>query len=173
VYGPRNFKLLGSTILDAAVERYAGIEALKVHDERLEMRLVHVADLVAACMHLATTDDAVGRAFNVVSPHYPSSHEVAELVTAELSMGMELDSDPDCGPGYEERRRVHRRMLDDGMEDAILLSKERLRFLRKTNRNNRLSVDALLATGFEFTRPDLGGGIAETVAWYRDHRWII
>ena len=47
------------------------------------------------------------------------------------------------------------------------------RFLRKANRNNRLSVDALLGTGFEFTQTDLPASVASTVDWYREHRWVL
>ena len=59
------------------------------------------------------------------------------------------------------------------MEPHILLTKERFRFLRKSNRNNRLSVDALLSTGFTFQETDLEASIARTITWYRDHRWIL
>ena len=64
-------------------------------------------------------------------------------------------------------------MVADGMEPSIALTPERFRFLRKANRNNRLSVDALLATGFTFGRADLAAGVAATVDWYRDNRWIV
>ena len=84
-----------------------------------------------------------------------------------------LDEDPDAGPGYEERREVHATMVEQGMQPHIILSKERFRFMRKANRNNRLSIDALLATGFEFEQTDLAAGIEATIAWYRSHRWIL
>jgi len=50
---------------------------------------------------------------------------------------------------------------------------ERLRLMRKTNINNRLSVDALRSTGFEFGQTDLTASIGATIAWYRANRWII
>ena len=64
-------------------------------------------------------------------------------------------------------------MAGAGMATPILLTKERFRFMRKANRNNRLSIDALLATGFEFEQTDLAAGIEATIAWYRSHRWIL
>jgi nucleoside-diphosphate-sugar epimerase len=45
--------------------------------------------------------------------------------------------------------------------------------MRKANRNNRLSIDALRATGFEPRETDLAAGIGRTIAWYREHRWIL
>ena len=105
VYGPGNVKLLASTILDVAVERFAGLDRIAVAAEPIEQRLVHVDDVVAASIHLATADDAVGRAFNVVLPQYPSSHEVAGMVADAFALPVELVADPDPGLAYEARTR--------------------------------------------------------------------
>jgi len=172
VYGPGNVKLLASAILDVAVERFAGLDRVAVAREPIEQRLVHVDDVVAASIHLATAE-AVGRAFNVVLAQYPSSHEVAGMVADAFGLPVELVDDPDAGLSHEARTEAHGRMVEAGMKPRILLSKERFRFLRKANRNNRLSVDALLGTGFEFARTDLAAGIADTVDWYRAERWIL
>ncbi len=59
------------------------------------------------------------------------------------------------------------------MKDEIILSKERFRFMRKENRNNRLSLDALLGTGFELRHTDLRQEAAADLAWYSEHRWIL
>ncbi len=112
-------------------------------------------------------------AFNVVFPSYPTSHHVAEVIADELGMDVDMSDDEDCGLDYEARAAARDQMLAAGMEPDILLTKERFRFLRKENINNRLSVDALLSTGFQFQSADLETGIRATVAWYRDHRWIV
>lgn len=173
VFGPGNEKLLASAILDAAIERFAGLPALAVHDVPVEQRLVHVDDVVAACLHLATADGAVGRAFNVCLDRYPTSHEVARMLGDELGLAVELSDDPDCGPGPDARAALHARMVSEGMEPRILLTPERFRFMRKGNRNNRLSIDALLGTGFRFACDDLRASVGATVEWYRRHRWIL
>jgi nucleoside-diphosphate-sugar epimerase len=173
VYGPGNVKLLASTILDVAVERYAGLDRIAVPATPIEQRLVHVDDVVAASIHLATVDGAVGRAFNVVPPQYPSSHQVAAMVADSFFLPIELVDDPDAGLSHDARAETHARMVEAGMQPHILLSSERFRFLRKANRNNRLAVDALLGTGFEFGRTDLPAGVKSTIDWYRDHRWIL
>ncbi|HEX3563730.1 MAG TPA: hypothetical protein VHU17_00030, partial [Acidimicrobiales bacterium] len=49
----------------------------------------------------------------------------------------------------------------------IVFTKERFRFFRKANPNNRLSVDALLSTGFKFADDDLDTGIRATINWYQ------
>ncbi|MDQ6910282.1 MAG: NAD(P)-dependent oxidoreductase [Actinomycetota bacterium] len=173
VYGPGNVKLLASAILDVAIERFAGASEVPVHREPIEQRLLHIDDLVGACLHLARHDAAVGRAFNVVVDHYPTSHELAATIAADFGMNIVLDDDPDCGPSTEARRRVHDEMLAAGMTDDILLSPERLRLMRKSNINNRLSVEALRSTGFDFKETDLASSIGRTIAWYREHGWVI
>jgi UDP-glucose 4-epimerase len=173
VYGPGAVKLVGSAVLDAAIERHAGLDTLPVHKEPNEQRLLHVDDLVDATIHLARHDDAVGRAFNVTSGVYPSSIEVAQALADEFEMKLDPADDEDCGLSYEERGEVRERMLAEGMTDDIYFTEERFRFMRKSNRNNRLSIDALLGTGFELSRPDTRAGIAHAVAWYREHRWIV
>jgi nucleoside-diphosphate-sugar epimerase len=173
VYGPGNVKLLASAILDIAIERFAGASAVPVYREPVEQRLLHIDDLIGACMHLARYDGAVGKAFNVVLDRYPSSHELASTIATEFGMAIVLDDDPDCGPSAEERRRVHDEMRAAGMTDDILLSPERLRLMRKSNINNRLSIDALRSTGFEFNETDLPASIGRTIAWYRENRWVI
>jgi nucleoside-diphosphate-sugar epimerase len=173
VFGPANTKLLGSAVLDTAMEAWAGRRTLAVHARPIEQRLVHVEDLVRASLHLAGHEAAAGHAYNVVVPEYPSSHDVAAILAAAFGMEVELDDDPTCGASYEERASIHRQMLEQGMESRILLTEQRFRFMAKANRNNRLSVDALAATGFHFARDDLTPAIQETIEWYRDRRWII
>jgi nucleoside-diphosphate-sugar epimerase len=173
VYGPGAIKLVGSAVLDVAIERFAGRDRLAVPTPAIEQRLLHVDDLVRTCIHLAGHEAAVGRAFNVVSDVYPSSHEIAAMLAGQFDLDVELSDDPDCGLGYDERRDTRERMLAEGMRDDILLTKERFRFMRKSNRNNRLSIDALLGTGFEFGEDDLESSIERNVAWYREHKWVL
>lgn len=173
VYGPGAVKLLGSAVLDVAIEHRAGFDRLAIHREPIEQRMLHLEDLLRATLHLGEHGDAVGRAFNVTSGVYPSSHEVAEAIGAEFDMELELADDPDCGPSHEERSKVREEMLADGMTDDIVFTEQRFRFMRKTNRNNRVSIDALLGTGFELKETDVQPSIARTVAWYREHRWVL
>ena len=173
VYGPGAVKLLASAVLDVAIEHRAGLEQVAVHREPIEQRMVHMDDLVGACLHLAHHDGAVGQVFNVTSGVYPTSLEVAEALADEFGMGLEPSDDPECGLPYEKRKAVREEMLAEGMADDILLTEERFRFMRKINPNNRLSIEALLGTGFEPKETDVRASIARTVAWYREHRWIL
>ncbi len=173
VFGPGNTKLLGSAVLDTAMEAWAGRSTLVVHARPVEQRLVHIDDLVQATLHLAGPEGAVGQAYNIVADDYPSSHEVARILADAFDMVVVLNDDPHCGPGYEERASIHGQMLEQGMQPDILLTEQRFRFMGKTNRNNRLSIDALLATGFRLTRGDLEPAIRQTIEWYRQNRWVI
>ncbi|MDQ3485417.1 MAG: NAD-dependent epimerase/dehydratase family protein, partial [Actinomycetota bacterium] len=173
VYGPGNVKLLASAILDVAIEAYSGARTVPVPATPIEQRVLHIDDLIRATLHVAGADGVVGRAFNVVHDHYPTSHDVARTIAASFGVDVELTDDPDAGPGYEDRRRTHAAMAAAGMATPILLTEERFRFMRKANRNNRLCIDALLSTGFEFQEIDLTTGIGTTIDWYRDQQWIL
>jgi hypothetical protein len=58
------------------------------------------------------------------------------------------------------------------MEPAILFTPDRLRLMGKTNRNNRLSTEALESTGFRFARTDFAAAVADNVDWYRAAGWL-
>lgn len=173
VYGPAAVKLVASTILDAAIERWAGLDAFAVPAEPTELRLVHVDDVVAACLHLADHPQAPGRAFNLASGVYPDSHEVARPVADGLGMELELSDDPDRGLDFEQRAEVHREMVEAGLVEGIMLKRTRIRLLKKANPNNRLSLEALASTGFSPQVTDVAGGIADAIDWYREQRWIL
>lgn len=173
VHGPGAIKLLASAILDVAIERFMGLGTLAVHRHAVEQRLVHIDDLVRATLHLATSDDAPGRAFNIVSGVYPTSHDIAGILAEHFGMTVELDDDPDCGPSYEEREKAWTAMRGQGMADSIILTTERFRFMRKENRNNRLALDNLLGTGFHLRHTDPRREVVADADWYRDQRWIV
>jgi nucleoside-diphosphate-sugar epimerase len=169
VYGPGATKLLASAILDAAIERAAGLPRLAVAAEPMEQRLVHVDDLIAATIHLAGSHEAVGRAFNVVDGIYPSSHDVGQVLADCFGMEVEVGGE---GLDEDRRRRVHEHLVAQGMEPAILFTPDRMRLMSKTNRNNRLSTEALESTGFRFARTDFAAAVADNVEWYRARKWL-
>lgn len=173
VFGPGAVKLVASTILDAAIERYAGLTAFEVPAEPIELRLVHIDDVVDACLHLASSPEAVGGVFNLTAGVYPTSHEIAQAVADEVGLELTFADEEDPGPRFEWRQEVRERMLAAGMAEQIVLSPERIRFLRKANPNNRLSLEALAATGFRPQVTDLAKAVRESVGWYRARRWIL
>jgi nucleoside-diphosphate-sugar epimerase len=128
VYAPGAIKLLGSTILGAAIERFAGFGTFAIDRQPIKFAHVHIDDVVAALMHLATNQAAVGQAFNLAAERYPTSHAVAEAVAGEVGITLELSNDPDAGLPYNERVAVRERMLAAGMHGDILLPPQRIRF---------------------------------------------
>lgn len=173
VHGPGTVKLLASAILDTAIERFMGLDRLAVHSVPIEQRLVHIDDLVGATVHLARHEGAPGRAFNVASGVYPTSHDVASVLAGHFGMEVELSEDPGCGPSYDERQKAWSSMLERGMTDAILLTRERFRFMGKANINNRLSLDNLSSTGFELRHTDPATEIVADALWCEANRWIV
>ena len=173
VHGPGAVKLLASAILDVAIERHMGLDTLVVPATPIEQRLVHIDDLVAATLHLAVHPDAPGRAFNVASGVYPTSHDVARILAGHFGMTVELDHDPDGGPPPDERRAAWDGMRAAGMTDDIIFTTERFRFMRKGNRNNRLSLDNLLSTGFALHHTDPEVEFVNDARWYAEQGWIL
>ena len=173
VYGPGAVKLVASAALDVAIERRAGLDTVAISRDPIEQRLLHVDDLIDATVYLADNDAAVGRAFNLTSGVYPTSLDVAQILAEEFGMGLEPTDDADCGLPRREREATRERMLADGMTDDIVFTSQRFRFMAKANRNNRLALDALESTGFRLRHTDTRAGISATVAWYREHRWLV
>ncbi len=169
VYGPGATKLLASAILDTAIERAAGLPRLALAAEPMEQRLVHVDDLIAATIHVARSPEAVGRAFNVVDGIYPSSHDVGRVLADCFGMDTEVGGE---GLDEDRRRKVHEHLVEQGMEPAILFTPDRLRLMSKTNRNNRLSTEAIESIGFRFARTDFAAAVADNVEWYRSQGWL-
>lgn len=173
VFGPGAVKLVASTILDAAIERHAGLSTFELPAEPVELRLVHIDDVVEACWHLATAPEAAGGVFNITSGVYPSSHEVGAAVADELGLELKLTDEADPGLSIERRQQVRDQMLAEGMRGDIVLSSERIRLLRKANPNNRLSLEALAAIGFRPKTTDIAAAVRDSVRWYHAHRWIL
>ena len=173
VHGPGANKLLASAMLDVAIERFAGLDTVLVHERPVEQRLLHLDDVVAACLYLPGVEEARGRAFNVAMPIFPSSVEVAGMLADQFGLGLETDDDPDCGPSTEERTQAREKMIEKGMTGDILFTPERFRFMRKANRNNRVDLSALFGTGFQLRQTDLRTAVAELAGWYAAHRWLI
>jgi nucleoside-diphosphate-sugar epimerase len=173
VYGPRNVKLLASVVLDAAIERFAGQSELVVAADPVELRLVHIDDVVRASMHLARHEGAEGRAFNVVFPEYPTNHRIVDILAPAFDMTPVLSDTREPPLSYAQRAATRSEMLGSGMRPDILLTEERFRLLGKANINNRLSGEALSSTGFTFRDDNLDAPIESTVEWYRDNRWIL
>ncbi len=173
VFGPGAVKLLASAALDVAIERQLGRTEVVAPHPIIEQRLVHIHDLVAACLHLCVParSSALGRAFNVAGL-YPTSEEVTTALAEAYGM--------DCSPGealaeepaLAERQRAYGELRSGGVTEDILFTPERFRFLRKANLNNRLSSAALDSTGFSFAHANLVSSVADTVAWYRHRHWL-
>lgn len=174
VYGPGCVKLLASAVLDAAIERYAGLRELEIPREPVRLRMVHVEDLVRACRVVAEAPAAVGRIFNVSSGTYPTSLEVAGAIAAALGMELRPVDGAAAGLGVEERRRLRGRMVAEaGMVSAIVFTEERLRFLLRPNPNTELSVEELRRIGAGPRRTDPVRDMGELVTWFLERRWIV
>lgn len=173
VFGPGNTKLVASAILDAAIERAAGLQELVIGPDSVGLRLVHLDDVIDACIHLATAPGAAGRAFNLTSGVYPSSAELAAAIAGALGMTVAVGEDWEGRLSKEEREEARDSLRRDAPgSERIVFTPERLRFLRRPNVNNVLSIEALAEAGFVPRRSDLADAIADTVNWYVKAGWL-
>jgi nucleoside-diphosphate-sugar epimerase len=176
VFGPYNTKLVASTILDASLERAAGLSQLDLEAPPVGLRLVHAHDAAGALLHLGVRcgSEVLGRAFNLSLPEFPTSHEVGSAVAAALGMTPRIVSEGPAGLPLAQREATwEQAQRSAGLIPKIILSPKRLQFLTRPNPNNALSLEALLGTGFHFQHTDLPAEIAHVVAWYTEHRWIV
>ncbi len=176
VFGPYNTKLLASAILDASLERAAGLGTLDLSAPPVELRLVHAQDAARALLHLGMRcgSEVLGRAFNLSLPEFPTSHEVGRAVAGALGMAHRIVPEGSPGLSLAERQATWERVQRSaGLIPKIILSPRRLQFLTRPNPNNALSLDALLGTGFRFERTDLAAEIAAVTAWYAEQAWIV
>ncbi|MHB8296065.1 MAG: NAD-dependent epimerase/dehydratase family protein [Acidimicrobiales bacterium] len=173
VYGPGNTKLVASAMLDVALERAAGIETLVVGPEAVGLRLVHLNDITAALVHLATAPAAAGRTLNLASGVYPDSHVVAAALAQVSGMGLDTSGHWDGPLGLDQRQAALTSVCGAAPScEPIVFTPERLRFLRRPNINNVLSIEALESVGFRPSHTDLGSTLADTLTWYRAQGWL-
>ncbi|MDA8392641.1 MAG: NAD(P)-dependent oxidoreductase [Actinomycetota bacterium] len=173
VYGPGNTKLIASAMLDVALERAAGLDTLLVGADAVGLRMVHLDDVVDALVHLATVPGAAGRTFNLTSGIYPDSHQVAGALAEVFGMGLDVAGEWDGVLAPEQRRQELAAIAAVAPRSgSIVFTPERLRFLRRPNVNNVLSIDALASVGFRPSRSDLVPALADTLAWYRREGWL-
>lgn len=173
VYGPGNVKLLASAMLDVAIEVFRGTKALTIPTPTVELRLVHIQDVLDACIHLATLEHTPNQIFNLTSGQYPSSQQLAEILASVFNLEFELSEDPNAGLDLSQRKQTLKTMLDKGMANQIVFTDERLRFLRRKNVNNVLSIKAIQATGWTPTKIDLLDEVKNTLNWYYKNNWLI
>ena len=173
VYGPGNTKLVASAMLDVALEKAAGAQALMVGSSFEDLRLVHLDDVVGACIHLARTEGIAGRAFNITSGIYPTSLELAKAIAGAFGMAVEVGGDWEGPLSYTQREAMVERLKVEYPGSAnMVFTPERLRFLRRPNVNNVLSIEALTECGFRPTHTDLGETISDTLDWYVKAGWL-
>jgi nucleoside-diphosphate-sugar epimerase len=174
VYGPRNIKLLASSILDVAIERYAGRKVIDVCQQPINMRLLHISDLVEALLYHIDRSASAGQVYNISSGVYPTSREIVSIITDKLGIGMALRETPECGMSYEQREETRARMIEErGLKTDIIFTKQRFRFLNKANKNNDLSIQKLIDSGFTPRMADTRQGISEAIDWYLENGWIV
>ena len=142
-YGPRiDQRGYGSVIARFAAQALAG-EPLTVHGDGLQTRcFTHVSDTVRGTLLAAEQDQAVGKVFNIGSPHEVTVRDLAERIREGLGSASAIALVP-YETYYPRGFQDTRRRVPD-----VNLAKETL--------------------GFEARMP-LDEGLAGTLEWCREH----
>ncbi len=173
VYGPGNTKLVASALLDCGLEAYGEVGEILLYPDPVELRIVHLDDMIGALRHVAAADIAPGTIMNVTSGNYPDSHTFGRALAQAVGLPARVMDDACAEPSLEDRRHWLDKMRAEGAADQIVFTAERLRFIRRPNLNNRLSIQALLDSGFTPAVTDLEQSLSATLRWYRQARWIL
>ncbi|MFN2593704.1 MAG: NAD-dependent epimerase/dehydratase family protein [Actinomycetota bacterium] len=132
---------------------------------------VHVRDLCAAAVHLASYEDADGEAYNLSDDGRIDAIKLAQLIAAEMGTTAQI-LPPMPLPAVRKilsgaaklsmasaRRRGKRPMLEYDQVQYF-------------GRDFRYSNEKLKATGFRFAWPDPEPELRATLRWYVDHGWL-
>ena len=112
VVGPRQTGAYGM-VLPRFVEAALAGQPLVVHDDGQQVRcFAHVHDVIHAVLALMSTDDAVGRVFNVGSDQPVSILELAEMVAAAANSSSKIEFQSYKAAYDEDFEDIRRRIPD-------------------------------------------------------------
>jgi len=189
VYGPGGRYGLARTLALFAVRAHRGHRRLRAAPGGPLSHHVHVTDLARATELVATSRRSPGGAFNVADDAPIRAGELVRALAGAL--GLEVVS-PGVPWGLVRGLRgvvlpLARRLLEgqqgkldhlwarlveeEGLEPA-LTSRIDPDWLEYLFASHTYSTRRLRDLGFSCRHPDPGAGLAETVAWYRERRWL-
>ncbi|MDQ3878196.1 MAG: NAD-dependent epimerase/dehydratase family protein [Actinomycetota bacterium] len=132
---------------------------------------VHVRDLCAAALHLASHDAADGESYNVSDDGRIDAIKLARIVASEMG------TTPQILPPMP--LAAVRRILSGAARMSAASAKRRgkrplLEYdqVQYFGRDYRYSSEKLKATGFRFSWPDPEPELRATLRWYLDHGWL-
>jgi len=188
IYGEGSRYGIAPSIALFALRRRKGLMTLPIARGGPVGHLVHVEDVAAAALLLATHPDAPGRAYNVADevPVHAGDLVRALAETSRVpvnSLALPWWTTAAYGPLRPWIARVlarqnvrmagawRRVVEEEGLEDALLPRLE-MDFIEYVLADHTYDTARIRGLGFRCAHPDPIPGIAATAAWYRRAGWI-
>lgn len=166
-YGPRAAYGSGQLLMGLAERRHP----VAFKNMTGNIPFVHVRDLCAAALHLATYPDADGEAYNVSDDGNIDAVKLAHLIASEMG------TTPQVLPPAP--LPVVRKVLSGAAKVSMASARRRgkrplLEYdqVQYFGRDYRYSNEKLKSTGFRFAWPDPEPELRATLRWYVDRGWL-
>jgi 2-alkyl-3-oxoalkanoate reductase len=188
IYGEGSRYGLAPTIALFALRRKRGLMTLPIARGGPVGHLVHVDDVAAAAVLVATHPDAAGRSYNVAdaTPVHAGDLVRALAETSQVpvhSVALPWWTTKVYGPlrpwiarvVAQQNTRMEgawRRVIREcGLEPALMPRLE-MDFIEYVLANHSYDTSRLQGLGFVWSHPDPYVGIGQTGDWYRQQKWI-
>ena len=187
IYGPRGRYGLALFLAQLALRKDRGLKALPLLRGGWTGHHVHVVDVARAAVLLAERKDATG-AYNVADDNPLSTGDLIAAMLETLDIAAKRWPLPWSVVGGVARvpglldwllakqnpklDRAWKRLVSQrGLVDALTPQLDAA-WLAYMTADYSYDTSRLGALGFRCEHPDIRTGIAETVRWYRDARWL-
>jgi len=188
IYGEGSRYGLAPTIALFALRRKKGLMTLPIARGGPVGHIVHVDDVAAAAVLLATHPDAPGHAYNVADEEPLHAGDLIRALAETSRVPINNMALPWWTTRvYPPLKPVVRRILvdqntrmarawarmvdEEGLENALLPRLD-MDFIDYVLGNHSYDTSRLQGLGFKCAHPDPYAGIAATAKWYRSQRWI-
>lgn len=187
IYGPKSRYGLAVFLSQLALRAARGLKSLPLLRGGWLGHHVHVVDVARAAVLLAERDDASG-AFNVADDQPLSTSELVTAMLESLGIGTRSWPLPWSLVGGAARipgllswllakqnpklERAWKRLVEQQGLVAALTPELDAEWLAYMTADYSYETGRLRALGFRCEHPDVRVGIAETVRWYREMRWL-
>lgn len=188
IYGEGSRYGLAPTMALFALRKKRGLMTLPIAGGGPVGHLVHVRDVAAAAVLLATHDEAPGRAYNVADERPVHAGDLVRALaetskvpinnlalpwwtTRAYSPFKAVVAKVVAGQNIRMARSWERVVREEGLADA-LVPRVDMDFIDYMLGNHSYDTSRLRGLGFRCAHPDPFEGIARTADWYRSQGWL-
>ena len=188
IYGPGSRYGLATWLAILALRHHLGLRSFPMAPGGPMGHHVHVEDVARAALLLATHEDAVGRVFNVNDDEPASAGELVRMLAASVGIRVTEPGLPWWTTKFvflirpigtwllkrENPKLAHlwSKLVAEKEMSAALIPRIDIEWLDYVLDDHGFDCSALAALGFELKHPTINEGMASTLEWYREQRWL-